>query len=97
MKMKTIKELLSINPDTLKNEQYLELKNHAKSILTRIIGLLDSDRLDDIESFMQESPAGDGYGLDNYYINFNFSDSEYGDDIECLLNKLKSLTPPTKN
>lgn len=44
-----------------------------------------------------ESPAGDGYGADNTFINFDFTDSRLGDDIGGLISTLKFLSNRNTN
>jgi len=92
-----IKEVLELTPEKLAYEQHIKLKAHGIEILKNILELIKKERYEDIlEIYTRCSPSGDGYGLDNTFINFNFSDDVNGDDIEALINKLKSLKDSSK-
>ena len=92
--MNTIKDLLKVNPDTLRKEQYKALKEHAIKVLNEVQKLLRGDNLDNIlNQYLSDSPAGDGMGLDNHFINFDFEPGNiYGNDLHELIVTLKELS-----
>lgn len=57
-----------------------EVKDEALTILETVISLLKEDRYKEILNMIAFSPSGDGYGCDNYYIDF----SKLGKDIEDI-------------
>ena len=86
-----IKKLMKTSAATLQEIQHRELKLHAIEILTKVIYLIKEERYADVLDFTQSSPAGDGMGDDNTFIDFAFSGNENGDDIDTLVTTLINL------
>lgn len=69
-----LSEIMSINVDNLREKQYQALKKHVVNILKKITDIVQNDGdLNKVTEMLAYSPAGDGYGLDNDYINFGFN------------------------
>jgi hypothetical protein len=88
-----ITEFLRITPESLAKEQYDALKAHSISVLENIIELIKTENYSMIDSLLETSPAGDGYGRDNHYINFGHIDyyNQYGADIREVVDRLMGL------
>lgn len=78
----TLAELLAIDTATLRQCQADALKRHIIEKLEKIIRLVKFNRFDEIKAETLFSPAGDGYGCDNNYINFGIR--ELGEEWENL-------------
>lgn len=79
MKDKEVSEII--------NKRYKEaLKNAVIERLKAVIKAIKEDNLEEINSFTEYSPSGDGYGCDNTYISFkDITDCEdIGDVIDAL-------------
>ncbi len=88
--MDNIKDIMELDVDNLKKKQYDALLKHTKSVLSKMMSLLDNGEFDKIEEEMLcDSPAGDGYGADNVFIDFGYTDEEM--DIEQIMTKLREL------
>lgn len=83
------KTIMDINIENLKEKQYEFLKEHTLNILEGIIDDLNNDKFDDIKKKMKFSPAGDGYGDNNYYINFSYNETSM--DLFDIVNKMEEL------
>lgn len=83
------KTIMDINIGNLKAKQYEFLKGHTLNILEGIIDDLKNDKFDDIRKKMKFSPAGDGYGSDNYYINFSYNETSM--DLLDIINKMEEF------
>lgn len=67
------------NPDKIVNTQYKKaIKKETIQHLKDIIKLIENDKYDSVFNLLAFSPAGDGFGLDNYYIDFAFLDPDSG-------------------
>lgn len=91
-----LSEIMSINVDNLREKQYQALKKHVVEVLKKITDIIQNDGdLNKVVEMLAYSPAGDGYGCDNDYINFGIqSENEnlkYMDigDVCHLLHNLK--------
>lgn len=83
-----IKELLETNPNDLAEKQETALREYAIEKLKKIADLLKWRKYDEVAEMLEVSPAGDGMGYENSYIDF----SETGlDDIGQVVEKLKEL------
>ena len=85
-----IKELLNTRPEQLAEKQFVALKGYSIGMLKSVVKLLETEQFDEARKYLAESPAGDGYGLDNSYIDFNFIGNG-GDDISEVIDKLEQL------
>lgn len=83
------KTIMDINIENLKEKQYEFLKGHTLNILEGIIDDLKNDKFDDIKKKMKFSPVGDGYGSDNFYINFSYNETFM--DLFDIVNKIEEL------
>jgi hypothetical protein len=66
--------LMETTPETLANAQYNELKAHAINRLYTAINCLETDNFIELYKMLGYSPAGDGYGCDDYYIYMGLYD-----------------------
>lgn len=82
---------LKLTPESLAKVQLDALKAHAVGILNTVSKFIQSEEWDKINSMLKKSPAGDGTGMDNCFIDFKFSGVDSGDDIYELTSKLKHL------
>lgn len=92
--MNNIQEILSIDVDNLKDKQYKALKNHVTDVLNKFLHNLENDDLKACFDMLDYSPAGDGYGCDNNFIDFKWEsapDVRDGYDIGVLLDMLAKL------
>ena len=83
------KTIMDINIENLKEKQYEFLKGHTLNILEGIIDDLKKDKFDDIKKKMKFSPAGDGYGSDNFYINFSYNETSM--DLLDIIDEMEEL------
>lgn len=65
------------------------LKDEVVERLNTVIKAIKEDNLEEIISFIGDSPSGDDYGCDNRYISFkDVTDCEdIGDVIDALMEK----------
>ena len=63
-------------------EEFEKLKKEIKSTFSEIKGLINTNQFDKIYNYLEDSPAGDGWGCDNRYIKFSWGD--IGDMIDRL-------------
>lgn len=93
-----INELLRTRPENLASKQEEVLNEAVVDRLRLIADLIEKRKYSDVEKYLFDSPAGDGYGLDNTAISFTDIydpscqglDSDIGDMIEKL-NELSRL------
>ena len=92
MDYEQMNEFLKTTPETLAKNQYRELKAYALDRIKEVYKLLERDELDTLETLLDDSPAGDGYGSDNMYISFGkiFS-KDLNADIGEVIYKLRKL------
>lgn len=62
------------------------LKEAVVARLKEITHLIIEDKYDEVSKFIEDSPAGDGYGCDNSYISF--ADVTQCEDIGEVIYKL---------
>lgn len=68
------------------------VKEGAIEILEKLTALLKEDRFDEIAGMLAFSPAGDGYGCDNNYIDFSSLDqSEYLNQNDKFLSDIGTI------
>lgn len=91
-----IKQQLKLTPNNLAREQFYALKDHAVDVLDKVKTLIINEEFDKIDALTKFSPSGDGYGLDNTFIDFCFTDNKDGDDIQSVVNKLIELKEQSK-
>jgi len=81
--------LMNLNIENLKQEKNKALTNFAVKKLQEVITHLQKKNYTAIEKMLILSPAGDGMGEDNYFINFGYNEEEK--DLGDFLNELKRL------
>lgn len=67
-------DILSMTPETLAQAQLGALKKDAKSTLSKVISAIDNDDFSTIKAMTQFSGSGDGWGDENYFIQFHLGD-----------------------
>jgi len=76
-------ELMRVDPDSLRMLQYKAYKAHVCGILHKVLDAIDSDNVEAIKGLtglMMHSPAGDGWGEDNWCLNFGVAGAGDGMD-----------------
>jgi hypothetical protein len=87
-----LKTLMQTSPEDLAATQHEALKKHVLTILGVIQTHIENEDYDKIkEHHLIYSPAGDGYGMDNHFINFDFTEHKDGMDIDEVLDALINL------
>lgn len=88
-----LNDVLNLDIKTLSNAQYEALKKHTIERLNKVINLLNEDKLQKIAYLLKFSDSGDGWGSENYFIDFSYNDNECMDLGEILLKmaKLKNI------
>lgn len=83
-----IKEFLATTPESLAQKQHDALKAYVVEELKKFTQLISNEKYNEAKSCLNFSPAGDGYGSENYYLSFD----EVGcDDLSNVLSRLKQL------
>jgi hypothetical protein len=94
-----LEQLLKTTPETLAMEQYAALKEHTIKTLNTVIKAIENDAdYPVIQEMTAYSPAGDGMGCDNSFINFGFSEKEPLDIMEVVgrLEELRTISKKKK-
>lgn len=94
-----LNELLKTSPEGLAELQFKELKSHVLHVLDRAQEYVRSENFDKAVGMCLYSPAGDGHGSDNNFIDFAPKGNNDGwDFVEVCekLNQLKELFHPKK-
>lgn len=89
-----LKTLMETSPEDLAELQYNELKNHTIGILEQVKKQLYDDDFEQVKNNLVYSPAGDGYGSDNYFIDFSYSPQKgtnYSLDLMDIIDQLIRL------
>ena len=82
----TLAQIMAMDINNLKQKQYLAFKEHVLKILEMFHDVIKEEQdLDILSPLVNYSPAGDGMGCDNYYIDFGYKD-ENGDRIKLDIN-----------
>lgn len=71
--------------------KFTKLKEFAVKRLQNIANLIENDKFEEIPKFTAFSPAGDGMGCDNNYIDFSEIAGYASLDILELSNELQNL------
>lgn len=88
--------IMDLTVENLASEQLQYLKEHSIETLNKIIEYIQNDDFKSVEKMLIYSPAGDGYGEDNYYINFAYKEGMEM-DINDLIGTLKYLKGVLEN
>lgn len=89
-------DLLKTTPETLASEQHKALKCHVVERLETVLQAIRDENYKYIGKLTSNSPAGDGYGNDNNFIEFGF-DSSASMDISEAVDLLMSLKTISEN
>lgn len=81
------KEIMQLSIENLAQKQFDFLKEYGINILEKVIELLKGENYEEIKEMLAFSAEGDGYGQENYYINFSFN--EYSLDIMGYVEELE--------
>nr|DAN49400.1 MAG TPA: hypothetical protein [Caudoviricetes sp.] len=60
--------------DIVDSRQRMAVKEGALAILKNVIKLFEEEKFEDLSKMLSFSPAGDGYGCNNDYIDFSSLD-----------------------
>jgi len=91
-----LKKLLETKPETLAEEQHDALKEHVIIVLDKVMTAIKSENYDAVEAMTSSSPAGDGYGADNSFIEFEWEPTADGVDIADVAGTLRGLKSMSK-
>lgn len=86
----SVEELMDIDIDNLIEKQHDVLKSHTINILENVIDMIKDERYEELENMLVYSPSGDGYGCDNHFINFSYTNDDT-EDLESRLCDLMTL------
>ncbi|WP_010497812.1 hypothetical protein [Paenibacillus elgii] len=88
-----LKTLMNTRPEELAKVQYSAFKSHVISILEQTIQNIYDENYVSILDKLVYSPAGDGYGCDNHFINFSYDQDNIDNAIDLYeaVEKLQSL------
>ncbi len=89
--MSEIKTIMELSVNTLAQQQHLALKKHVLKILDEVKQHISNENYEKVGDYLSFSPSGDGYGCDNYYIDFGWGEEEL--DIQEVCSKLSQLKP----
>ena len=84
-----LKRLMNINPSSLAEAQAKALKKHILDTLATVSYHIERGAYGVVLEDLVESPAGDGHGTDNFYINFGYTMEPM--DLAETIEKLKEL------
>lgn len=91
----SLEEILSIDPENIKQKQHDVLKGFVVNRLKEITDIIENEEYDKVNPYLNHSPAGDGYGTDKDFIDFSISEKQrennYGIDISEVIDRLKGL------
>lgn len=90
---KELENIMSLTVENLAKEQHNALKKHVINVLDKVKQYIEYEKYTEIENLTFESPAGDGWGLDNQVINFGYKECEELDitEVVYILKKLKEI------
>ena len=87
-----LNDILNLDIKNLSNKQYDALKEHTIKILEEVISYLKLDDLQGVYDLLEFSPDGDGWGAENYFINFTYNSEPMDlNDIIDLMSRLKNI------
>lgn len=88
--------IMDLTVENLAKEQLEYLKGHSIDVLNKVIEHIKNEDFESIEAMLVYSSAGDGYGDDNYYINFAYK-KDQSVDISDIVYQMKWLKGVLKN
>jgi hypothetical protein len=88
-----LEQLLKTTPETLAVEQHAALKEHVIKVLESTLQAVKDEYYSAIQELTIDSPAGDGYGCNNNFINFGYNEKDPLDicDVMERLIELKKI------
>lgn len=87
--MMDLKSLMKTKPETLAQIQHDELKKYILETLKTVTELVKKEDFNGIGGILTYSPAGDGYGTDHRFIDFDYDGHEK--DLQEIMEELKYL------
>lgn len=92
MNKETLKEIMDINPDDLKLQQANAMKRYVLGKLDELRDHIENDRINAAREMLEFSPAGDGYGSDNYYLDLDYTGNrQEGFDLYDAMDVMEEL------
>lgn len=92
MNKETLSEIMSINPENLQEQQANAMKGYLLDKLATMAELVHNNRISEAREMLVFSPAGDGYGNDNYYLDLDYTGNhDEGFDISDALDIIMYL------
>ena len=86
-----LKELMLTSPSSLAEVQLKSLKAHVIAVLKSAIKDINENRFIANSIPISHSPAGDGYGCENNFIDFGYDVNEMDiSEALCELDRLKN-------
>ena len=91
-----LQELMDINANDLAKKQAEHLQAHIVETLQKTISLVEAHDFEALKEKTVHSPAGDGYGCNNNFIDFSYYLNDDGMDIIEITDLLKNLLATAK-
>lgn len=90
-----LETIMQTTPEDLAELQEEQLRDAVCERLKHIFNSIRNKEYQNVLTYLESSPAGDGYGLDNKYIDFSYllgDDADISDVITRLitLNKINN-------
>jgi len=57
--------------EIVSNRYKIAVKEGTIAILKKVISLIEQDKYEELRKMLRDSPSGDGYGMDNVYVDFS--------------------------
>ncbi len=73
-----LSELMDTDVSTLATKQKQALMEHAIGVLNRVIDRIRGEHWEAVKSMLSHSPAGDGMGCSNDFIDFSWDERNAG-------------------
>lgn len=91
-------ELMQIDVNNLALLQKEKFTEHCINILRKVIELLEKGEYSQIGNMLRYSPAGDGMGAENHFIDFSYGGMsiDMADVIEILSGLERQINEPNK-
>ena len=93
-----LRDEFSITQEAIDKAVFVQLKAAACARLTEMVDLIAGEEWEQAESLIAYSPAGDGMGSENNYIDFEPITGKLradGEDIETVIEMLKRIAVKT--
>ena len=84
-----LNDILNLDIKNLSNKQYDALKKHTINKLEEVISYLKLDDLQGVYNLLEFSADGDGWGSENYFINFSYKEEPM--DLNDILHNMECL------